>query len=478
MSPEAGQGVPSHAVLLAPDAAGGAQAVAALAAGLSSLKVARVPSTPIVGDPPVAAGFVDRTLGRWLHSSLAPADGERVTESTVRLPSPDAPGFVEELRRLEPQVLIAFGNDAPYVGAAKALGARLYTLFDGISPRYDGLGNLAAFSEDNFATAGFTVFERDAGGERKPLLVSRLDFIGKQIPFGRSTSYSLEAAAEALVHYLRGAPPSNEPDLGHLRAARYGSLALSDLWRARSNYARRLAGTSRSEQDWKKSFEEVGKDTKVSSLQRLFWQDESTVAPRDAMIGELYARHAPKDGRILDVGCGDARLSKMLPARSYVGCDYTREFPGRASSVIVNASADALPFPDASFECTLAIGLLASCAETSQPIVDELLRVTAPGGCLIINTVRQFSVPELLCILAGSVHQPVRFKLAWAALMRDYYRGARIGGTPVGKRYSLAELKRHLRADDADIEVRYGGVGGTALFSRETTVVVRKRAKA
>jgi len=91
--------------------------------------------------------------------------------------------------------------------------------------------------------------------------------------------------------------------------------------------------------------------------------------------------------RTLDVGCGSSRILAGLPFGS-VGVDlsirklrHARRFDRR----LVQASALRLPFRDGAFECVLSSNLL-ELLPRDGPALDELVRVLAPGGRLILAT--------------------------------------------------------------------------------------------
>jgi dolichol-phosphate mannosyltransferase len=112
-------------------------------------------------------------------------------------------------------------------------------------------------------------------------------------------------------------------------------------------------------------------------LQR-YWQ-----RARYRHVTELIAGQGP----VLDVGCGSSRIIGALP-RGSVGVDillrklrYSRKF-GRA---LVHGSAFSLPFADHSFPCVLCSQVIEHVPKDS-PILDELCRVLAPGGRLVLGT--------------------------------------------------------------------------------------------
>jgi SAM-dependent methyltransferase len=112
-------------------------------------------------------------------------------------------------------------------------------------------------------------------------------------------------------------------------------------------------------------------------LQR-YWQRS-----RHRHVTDLIANEGP----VLDVGCGSSRILAALP-RGSVGMDilarklrYARKF----GTPLVHGSGFALPFPDQSFSCVLCSQVIEHVPKDT-PILDELCRVLAPGGRLVLGT--------------------------------------------------------------------------------------------
>jgi dolichol-phosphate mannosyltransferase len=92
-------------------------------------------------------------------------------------------------------------------------------------------------------------------------------------------------------------------------------------------------------------------------------------------------------GRVLDIGCGSSRIIGALPEAS-VAVDILQRklrYARRFKRALVHASGFALPFPDASFPCVLCSQVIEHVPKDS-PILDELCRVLAPGGRLVLGT--------------------------------------------------------------------------------------------
>ena len=115
----------------------------------------------------------------------------------------------------------------------------------------------------------------------------------------------------------------------------------------------------------------------VIPLQR-YWQRS-----RYRHITELVAGQGP----VLDVGCGSSQIIGALPAGS-VALDvlanklrFVRRFPAPR----VRSSGFALPFADGSFPCVLCSQVIEHVPMVPS-MIDELCRVLAPGGRLVLGT--------------------------------------------------------------------------------------------
>lgn len=85
-------------------------------------------------------------------------------------------------------------------------------------------------------------------------------------------------------------------------------------------------------------------------------------------------------GKVLDVGCDTRRLKTLAPDTDYIGIDV-----GGDPDLVINLEDQPiLPFDDRQFDCVVCTDVLEHLNNMHQ-VFDELARVTAPGGHLIIS---------------------------------------------------------------------------------------------
>jgi ubiquinone/menaquinone biosynthesis C-methylase UbiE len=128
-----------------------------------------------------------------------------------------------------------------------------------------------------------------------------------------------------------------------------------------------------------------------------------------AMIDELelsivepYAR----DKQVLEAGCGTGLILSRLDrvAREAVGIDLSRGMLSKARARglnVVHGSVTALPFADASFDTVCSFKVLAHVPDISVAL-EELARVTRPGGHLVLEFYNRYSLRYLARLASGA----------------------------------------------------------------------------
>ena len=119
--------------------------------------------------------------------------------------------------------------------------------------------------------------------------------------------------------------------------------------------------------------------------------------PGQDIHSEVAARLANEGiGRVLDVGCGDGALGRLLigtPVR-WIGLDLSARLLADAPRPVVRASATRLPFPDAAFGAVTALYMLYHLPEPALA-VREAHRVLRSGGLYAVAAPSRYDSPEI-----------------------------------------------------------------------------------
>jgi SAM-dependent methyltransferase len=110
----------------------------------------------------------------------------------------------------------------------------------------------------------------------------------------------------------------------------------------------------------------------------------------------------PGPGRVIDVGCGEGRQSRMLQEAGWTvtACDPVAAFIDAArdagsAGTYHRVPAHDLPVPASAYDLVLAYNMLMDLAEPAAAVT-EMARVLAPGGRLIVSVVHPLADVLLL----------------------------------------------------------------------------------
>jgi len=143
---------------------------------------------------------------------------------------------------------------------------------------------------------------------------------------------------------------------------------------------------------WKNYFDQKAELHGSSVKSSDYYDDTSFFMQRDntlQWLGEL------KNKEILDAGCGVGAFSEPLVGQNRVyGVDFSEkslEFAATRGLSTMVGDLTALKFEDGKFDVVLCIGVL-QLIEQYMPVIQELSRVTAPGGTLLVQTLHKDSI--------------------------------------------------------------------------------------
>jgi len=176
-------------------------------------------------------------------------------------------------------------------------------------------------------------------------------------------------------------------------------------------------------------------------------EDRARTPTYQAMFRTLIDLMAPRPGEtLLDVGCGAGSLDRLLAKRlgeaNPITAMDTNSFLlseaaalARAESVdgrirFVPGNAEALPFPEASFDCVFSVTVLEEC--DADRALGEMVRVARPGGRVGV-IVRSIDLPQWWSVQAPEglrqrMAKPPQSVAAAGVADASLYRRARAAG--------------------------------------------------
>ena len=139
----------------------------------------------------------------------------------------------------------------------------------------------------------------------------------------------------------------------------------------------------------------------------LMQQGETTPDPHPAIVITTLIDTLPAGARVLDLGAGGGTFPYAAYPQLAIAAAELRPRPGTAAHFagrLINASASALPFRDASFDMVVAHWLFEH-VDNLAGTLDEVRRVMRPGGLLAVAVPNSRSFEDRLYRLASHVYK-------------------------------------------------------------------------
>jgi SAM-dependent methyltransferase len=107
---------------------------------------------------------------------------------------------------------------------------------------------------------------------------------------------------------------------------------------------------------------------------------------------KMFKRHLPKDGKILEAGCGTAQLVVALNSNGYncMGLDYAINAMRKAREIVgplplISGDLTYIGIADNTFNAVISIGVVEHRQSGPEIFLQEMRRILNPGGLLMIS---------------------------------------------------------------------------------------------
>jgi 2-polyprenyl-3-methyl-5-hydroxy-6-metoxy-1,4-benzoquinol methylase len=143
---------------------------------------------------------------------------------------------------------------------------------------------------------------------------------------------------------------------------------------------------------WKDYFNNKVSTHNGSVMASDYYDEKSFFVQRDNILKWLGE---PKGLEILDAGCGVGAFSEPLAKDNTVhGVDFAEkslEFASKRGLITHLDDLTRMKFDEGRFDITLCIGVIQLVHEEYENVIKELVRVTKPGGTVLVETLNKNS---------------------------------------------------------------------------------------
>lgn len=120
------------------------------------------------------------------------------------------------------------------------------------------------------------------------------------------------------------------------------------------------------------------------------------------LVSRILRDRRPRGGRLLDVGCGTGSLYAHVKdyVDEYAGADvvHYKGWPSELRFHSVNLDSQSVDLPDGAADVVVSAETIEH-VENPRALMRELMRLTKPGGLLIVTTPNNLSLLSKLCLL-------------------------------------------------------------------------------
>ncbi len=150
------------------------------------------------------------------------------------------------------------------------------------------------------------------------------------------------------------------------------------------------------------TYQDTGKTGQMDVKNRARQSHGSSSKAIYEMVAKALGERHPGGGVLVDVGCGAGNLYRFVNHQvdRYIGVDVVRYdgFATEAEFLAHNFDAGQVPLADASADVVLSVETIEH-LENPRAFVRELVRLTKPGGLVIITTPNQLSLLSKLTLV-------------------------------------------------------------------------------
>lgn len=120
------------------------------------------------------------------------------------------------------------------------------------------------------------------------------------------------------------------------------------------------------------------------------------------MVARTVAQRHPSGSVLVDVGCGSGKLWSFVGDRfdRYIGVDAVRydDLPSQTEFISFDLDIGKAPLPEECADVVCAVEIIEH-LENPRAFIRELVRLTKPGGLVIVTTPNQLSVLSKLTLI-------------------------------------------------------------------------------